>query len=429
MASLSVDHSVVKNLQQQADLLVQRFKNLMTKCEAHNSNHRNDHMTSGPIDASEPEVSPQDCQLKKHLWLHLQSSLLPHLQQQITTLSDALDPLKLWCNPFSQLEFLLVMQSEIEHTLDQVLSASEIICGPNSISRSVPINDQHLKEFKIYRLNGLSSTLGSLLRSIGYLFRFSYELIQLMNLTCKQYSSYQSMMTSYQAMVHPRETLLHHSSDALAWISSITKWLSASEFDLVQDKSRNKWAVHHKSQVSSLLEDLTGLINARARTQEELLDVDETLEGGPLSESAERVAKLLVPIFKLCRLFYKHLSAQGIDRKLLPLYTDMSSEQLNLIDLLPIQIDTQLYKLLCSLRNDVPFDQLVQQVLKLEAYFATPGYLILLHFAPILPNTRDGHPAHHQFVERLTVWNTHLNLAIHNVFDHLNTVQNNPQLS
>lgn len=129
--------------------------------------------------ASEPEIpSMSECELKKYLSHRQQSSLLrPHLQQHITTLSDSLHPLKLWHMPFSQLETVLVVQSDIENTLDQVLSASGAIF-PKLMDPSFPINDQYLKELKTNRLCGLFHAYRFVLGRISYVFRSSWELIQ-----------------------------------------------------------------------------------------------------------------------------------------------------------------------------------------------------------------------------------------------------------
>jgi len=368
--------------------------------------------------SSEPELPlMSECELKKYLLcLRQQSSLLPHLRQQIITLSDSLHPLNLWHNPSSQLDIVLVVQSEIENTLDQVLSASDVIC-PKLMDPSFPINDQYLKELKIYRLCGLFHAYDFVLWRIIHVFGSSWELILQLKLSTEQYTGYDSIAST-------RKSLVDFASDALARIDSVIKWLNASEFDLVQDDIQSQSAILNKHQINLQLRDLTGLINARALLEDEqYLEFNETLEG-PLSEPAEAVAKLLVPIFKLCRLFFKRLqSGRGIDRKLLPIFTNMSSKQLETIGDLPGTIDEQLEILLFCLRNNSPVYQLGNEVKKLKKYFADAGFLILLHFIPIISYIPDF-PTQNQFKAWLATWSIQLNLAINNVLNHLQHVQN-----
>jgi len=429
MAPLTVNHSPVENLRQQADLLVQRFKSLQIKCDRlrkeRNENVRTvDSISSdeeshiGPIASESKMPSMSECELEKYrLCLRQQSSLLPHLRQQIITLSDSLHPLNLWHNPSSQLDIVLVVQSEIENTLDQVLSASDVIC-PELTDPSFPINDQYLKELKIYRLFGIFHAYDFVLSRISYVSRSSRALILQLNLSTEQYTGYGSIAST-------RNSLVYSASDALTRIDSVLKWLSASEFDLVQDDIQSEWAIPHKHQINLHLRDLTGLINAGTlpKEHEEYIRLEKTLEG-PLSEPAEAVAKLLVPIFKLCRLFFKRLqSGRGIDRKLLPIFTHMSSEQLYTIGALPGNIDGQLDMLLCGLRNNSPAYQLGDDVKKLKQYFADAGFLILLHFIPIISYIPDF-PTQNQFKAWLATWSIQLNLAINNVLNHLQHVRN-----
>jgi len=379
-----------------ADLLIQRFLSLEKKCETYIDTER-----GGPID-----IIGQH-HLKEYHWLRLQSSLLPHLQQQIDSLSDSLHLSKLSEELDPQMELILVKQSQMRNALDQVLSAFDSICPqPLYIYR---VNDQYLKELKIYRINRLHDCFRHALRRIAFFSRTSSELIRQVKLLHKQYNG-----RSRTHVAHTSATLVHAASLVSNSVQTILKWLHGSEFDLVQDATPASGANYFKPEIDMRLTELMTLINATARCEEDgdYFAWDEfTIE--PLSKSVIEVAKLLAPIFKLCRLFFKHLSAPGIDRKSLPLYTHMSSQQLITITELPSAVHGHLDDIMDNLRCS----QLVgiaDEVIKLETSFDAPCNLILLHFVPILPNT-DCSPVRDEFRDWLTTWNTQFTLAINNV--------------
>ncbi|KAI9601203.1 hypothetical protein H4Q26_001007 [Puccinia striiformis f. sp. tritici PST-130] len=91
------------------------------------------------------------------------------------------------------------------------------------------------------------------------------------------------------------------------------EWLEGSEFDLV--RKHGPW----RCRINLQLEMLMDLINRTTQLEE-----DEE----HLSESATQLGKSLLPIIKLSRLFINKLMMRGMNKKYLPLFTEMRSDQM-----------------------------------------------------------------------------------------------------
>ncbi|KAI9603245.1 hypothetical protein H4Q26_002563 [Puccinia striiformis f. sp. tritici PST-130] len=142
-------------------------------------------------------------------------------------------------------------------------------------------------------------------------------------------------------------------------------------------------------------------------------------ERKPLSESATQLAKSVVPVMKLSRLFFDKMSRRGMNQKKLPLYTTMSSHQLNTIDELAQNIEGRLTTILRGLGDADTYHEpdtselLTEVVQEIEAHFDAGILLILLHFVPIIPDT-DGFPVQNYYKDWLATWNTQLSIAVNN---------------
>ncbi|KNZ47781.1 hypothetical protein VP01_614g1 [Puccinia sorghi] len=351
---------------QRVDLLIQRFSSLQKKCETYVETERR-----GPIDIIGQHHS------KEYHWLRLQSSLLPHLQQQIDDLLDS-------------------------------LHLSKLICP--KILNSYQVNDQYLKELKIYRINGLHNCFRQALQKIAIFSGTSSEPIQQLKMVNKQFTGrFRTRVANTGA------TLMNVASLVSSSVQTILKWLQGSEFDLVQDDSPLITSLDYKPLIDMRVPELMALINATARCEEDgdHFAWDEFGIEPLTSKSDIEVTKLLIPIFKLCRLFFKHLSVPGIDRKSLPLYTHMSSQQLRIITELPSAVHFHLDAIMDNLRVS-ELGEVVDQVINLEGTFGAACNLILLHFAPIVPNSGCS-PVRDEFRNWLTTWKTQFNIAVSNV--------------
>ncbi|KAA1103046.1 hypothetical protein PGT21_005023 [Puccinia graminis f. sp. tritici] len=191
--------------------------------------------------------------------------------------------------------------------------------------------------------------------------------------------------------------------------------LEGSEFDVVQVDWRYKF---NQSVINGHLRELLRRINPTTP-----LDEQNSMPGPQtLSEPVVNLTKSVLPVIKLCRLFFNKLSERGMNRKRLPLFTKMCSYQLDLISRLAGDIAGKLDRILSILRAaDTILDEhtirsLTKTVKALETHFETPFLLILLHFLPIIPDT-VGNPVQNYFKEWFAIWNTQFTLAIKNLLD------------
>ncbi|POW20470.1 hypothetical protein PSHT_03540 [Puccinia striiformis] len=115
--------------------------------------------------------------MKKDLRVRL--SLLPLLQEQITSLPHLLDPTCLQIKSESTLEVISENQSELDTTLPQIKDALN-----NLRSKSDPLvessereDDGHLEDFKGFRMISLDNCFRGLLHATTSLFEQSQKLI------------------------------------------------------------------------------------------------------------------------------------------------------------------------------------------------------------------------------------------------------------
>ncbi|POV95378.1 hypothetical protein PSHT_15692 [Puccinia striiformis] len=185
---------------------------------------------------------------------------------------------------------------------------------------------------------------------------------------------------------------------------------NGSEFDMVQLEWQNEKRGIHES-----LQKLSSMIKPSNLAAEE----ENRSKRKPLSESAIQLARSVVPIMKLSRLFFDKMSKQGMNQKKLPLSTTMCSDQLITISELAQHIDSQISTILESLGDADTYHEpdiskkLTEAVQQIETHFDAGIILILLHFVPIIPDT-DGFPVQNYYKDWLATWNTQLSIAVNN---------------
>ncbi|POV97635.1 hypothetical protein PSHT_14417, partial [Puccinia striiformis] len=144
---------------------------------------------SGSDDTS-TELSIEHVRTKKDILTELHSTLLPLFKEQISTISDALrhhDEVRK--DPGPTIRLVSKLQPELEKTLDQTIRAiNEII--PGQLPEPNQTHDQHFREFKIYRLYGLSSLVrGQLSNQNNYFFSDCKRFIEKLQLPRDNYES------------------------------------------------------------------------------------------------------------------------------------------------------------------------------------------------------------------------------------------------
>ncbi|POW15891.1 hypothetical protein PSTT_01841 [Puccinia striiformis] len=342
----------------QGDLVLAAYRIMASKCSPSNDER--------PLPTYNQRCIPIDqLRLRRDPLTQLESSLLPLLGNHLTRIQVLVEPHNLLKNPRSQLKLILDHQLELDQTLDQIISALHTIC-PTRTSDFLPTeeNDGHFEEYKVFRFDGLDHYI-------------------------------------------KRELL----EDA---IESTKQWFNGSEFDNVQ---AHWW--YQLEDIDEVLEKFSILIDPPDSMEEnEVGDEPVDNQSQSHSEGAIRLAKLVLPIIKLSRLFFKKLSRRGMNMKKFPLFTEMRSVQLRYLDDSAGQILihlTQLYEILESV--NIPFEvdtsgpDIIQIAEQIETDFQSFLYLILLHFLPQIPDNCRFTTQNYYAIWFVT-WNTQLTSAI-----------------
>ncbi|KAI7933609.1 hypothetical protein MJO28_017557 [Puccinia striiformis f. sp. tritici] len=197
-------------------------------------------------------------------------------------------------------------------------------------------------------------------------------------------------------------------TDALfEMIERAINWLKGSELDNIQVTWTNQ-----RPEIEDVLKKYLSFCNQRSGSHNQR-------QLKPFAERMLKLAKLVIPIIKLYRLFVNKLSEREMNRKQLPKFTTMRTHQLSTIEQLPEDVNNILLELLGVLRDSNPTEEqstyriLSRTIQSLDNKFKDPLLLILLYFLPILPDT-DGFPTQQYFNEWFAMWKTLFTIAISN---------------
>ncbi|KAH9467137.1 hypothetical protein H4Q26_000626 [Puccinia striiformis f. sp. tritici PST-130] len=366
---------------------------MSAKCEPSSSASRS------PSPARNASVDPLN--LKRDLLVQIESSLLSQLRQHIITLNELLKPADLLHKPTRKLKLISEIQSELDGTLDQIYSATSNIL-PSSTQASPAGNyDQHLNELKTFRLDRLHYHLTiSFLEEISTVCDAYCEVLQAMKFTTMNYDMNDDVFWARQHVIEATDTLFET-------IERVINWLKGSELDNIQVA----WTDQRPGN-QDMLNQYLSFSNQRSGSHNQ-----RQLE--PFAEQMFKLAKLVIPIIKLYRLFVNKLSERGMNRKQLPKFTMMRTHQLRTIDQLPEDVNNILWNLWGVLRDSNPTEEqstyriLSRTIQSLDNKFKDPLLLILIYFLPIVPDT-DGFPTRQYFNEWFATWKTLFTIAISN---------------
>ncbi|KAA1121664.1 hypothetical protein PGTUg99_013933 [Puccinia graminis f. sp. tritici] len=218
------------------------------------------------------------------------------LSQQITSLSESLDPSLLRSQPGPTLELILEILSGICESLDQIKDAfRKIPVCPQRSSKS-RLDDGHLRDFKDFRKIGLEKRIQDLVLRNQQLFRNSEDLILNLKL-----SSDEPKFPDEPDWI--RERIIHYTADSSEATKRLIEWIEGSELDIVQ----HGWMSYMRSIDSALVVEL---------------------ERFKLSDTQRELAEHILPILKLSRLLLKKLSKRGLSgEEGIGSYTELSSKQ------------------------------------------------------------------------------------------------------
>ncbi|KAA1076672.1 hypothetical protein PGT21_015294 [Puccinia graminis f. sp. tritici] len=328
----------------------------------------------------------------------LQSSLLPLLQGQINSLSLALDLSGLRDDPAPKLALILRIQAELDCTLDQIKYLVATLC-PNLQSMPKCTDDNHLKEFKSYRLCRLRTKFERILsEQICEISETADNIIEQMELSSAPSNSSCSDIASLKKSL---DLAVCGTSDT---IQSIADCFQASELAIAQDSWRDT-RLEIEDQHRSILMKLDRSTRLKRKSDHFV------------AQSVIQLARLSLPIFKLSKIFFAKFSERGLARERIPIHTAISSDQINIIAESVDSVAERLHEietfLDCANRRNGRSDQVITAAEILKGKFESPLFLVLLHFIPLIPDTEGLHRQKH-YQDWCVTWNTHMSLAIHN---------------
>ncbi|KNF01170.1 hypothetical protein PSTG_05524 [Puccinia striiformis f. sp. tritici PST-78] len=353
----------MENHREQGELVFQGFKQLASKCMI--PNDRRPSQSTGEM-VNVERVGPTEAKI---YLTQLQSNLLPLLHQQLTSLSGLLDHSDLQGDHLdSTLRSILVIQMEIEDSLDQIKGALYILC-PEKPDEVVPnqTDDQHDEHIKLFRLHGLNKLFTfQLFNNLRLRFWGSRRLIEQLGLAREE--------CHYPIDILSSRRIFSGYSDLIeSTLRKAIKWINGSELDNLQER----WSIHLMD-IDILLRDLSR----------------RSPPGNPKSAPAIELADSLIAVMKLSRMFFSKLSERGMNLKRLPMFTKMSSDQLEKLAQSASNLRNDLVKLRSILMSET-FNVNFRHGLLLETFnqlktSLEPALLsIFLYYIPIIPKDND----------------------------------------
>ncbi|KAH9457411.1 hypothetical protein MJO28_011713 [Puccinia striiformis f. sp. tritici] len=401
---LDVAPSDIPEDQLQGDLVRQGFARLATKCT------RNDRrawaapghsFSVGPVDA------------KKTILTHFKSSLTS-LLQQLLVMSFLLELSDLWNQRGPVLKTVLAVQSALEVTLDLIKSMSYTLCTEEVDLTFHQLDDQNDEVAKMFRLSGLDKSLTqNAFKNMRKFFSASSKLILRLGL-------------STETSNHPDDTsdtqsrLVRYGTRSRDAIECAMRWLDGSELDLVQ----RSWP-DDIDEIDSILDEFRMWTHPSNKIEQGNRSPRPAQQFGryPPSEPALQLAKSLIPVIKLTRLFFKKSYDWGLNSKRQPLFTKMSSDQLESLASAARSCGADLDEFRSALMyervpENFPRDMFKADIRSLQSELDTAMLLIVLYFVP------DEFPAQDPFKAWLIDWYTSFNLAMYNFEKRTGSVDN-----
>ncbi|KAI7938246.1 hypothetical protein MJO28_015166 [Puccinia striiformis f. sp. tritici] len=344
---------------------------------------------------------------KERLLNDLQYHLLPALRLHLANISRLLTPSYLCVGFESKIKRVLAIQLEIERTIDPIKSHINLLCPERSISATANrADDQHLKQFKSYRLRSLRAQFAE---ASTFIFRTFVEAFKILEDLIIRPVSYQNMP------YFPGDFLIDR---AFEYIDSTIECIKGSELDIVQCF----WRLELKNFGLMLLD--IRVLHYGFENEEEPTDQIWA------RESLIELADMAISLIKISNLFFTNLSTRGMNRKRLSHSTEMSSQQIESLAQSIGKVTSDLGDLIALLRtadeemvdNRAEVSQrLVSIVLNLKSRFDPPLLLVLLYLLPIVPDTDPSY-----YKSWFVTWNTQRILVTENFINLAKSLANSP---
>ncbi|KNE96521.1 hypothetical protein PSTG_10227 [Puccinia striiformis f. sp. tritici PST-78] len=369
------------------------------------------------IDRPDPPRNPSDDSdaRRRHLgdWNQRRSFTIDYSRTsylssmtKLTTLSLLLDDVGK--EPESILKRIAELQPEIDHNVAQIKSAVDVVC-PDALSSSDQANDQQLKQFKIYRLLKLKKMLSDFIQlRTCPVFTAASEHIKLMELSTA------SLRENRREACHYRVVIEH----ALDSIRLTINHLKGSEWDVAED-CRRYAVLAINSELDYIISNVNPLLELMKFTSS---------QDGKLSDPLIHHAQLVVPIFKLSKLFFKKSSRTRVNKKLVSPFTDMNSIQLSGLCQSARAVPGALkgiLSLLCSghgLPTDAAtYENVIRFAETMASLMETQVQLTVTYLVPLVPQTGVLLDQNY-YKDWFSLWDAQFTLAINNLIQYIKTI-------
>ncbi|KAH9460669.1 hypothetical protein MJO28_003628 [Puccinia striiformis f. sp. tritici] len=385
---LTTNISELRIHQHQGDLVILRFENLARKNDS----------TWKTRAKAVPGTGTEGIKLidsKRYSFRQLYSTLLPLASQQVNRLAELLVPADLRRDPILQLKLLSELQDEIDYNLDKIRDNAYVAIvesSPAALSSDGVIREQ--ESFRLFLLEDIENEFLDLL---GSTFRHASELIRMLGLSAE---------VSISNIGITRENVLEYTNRLDFKIMSLQHSLSHTDLDNSDHVIAHIDSAHHRTLL--LIQDE--------------LAIPARLPSLPQIDPRFQVAKLVIPITKLSKLFFLKLLRREMDiRYPRPLPTGAYPETAVLHEL-PSMAVHQLQMILISLTDSyLPEGQAGHLSLRalgdnlcLGAYALKTCFRRYLVAVNCFLDTRGGMATQKTWFR---TWDTLITLAIHNLVD------------
>ncbi|KAI7937623.1 hypothetical protein MJO29_014938 [Puccinia striiformis f. sp. tritici] len=336
----------------------------------------------------------------------LQFHLLPALHLQFADISNSLRPSCLQAGDKLKLKRLLGIHDDIERTIDEVQSHINILCPDirTIYTTAHRADDQHLKQFKSYRLHNLRILFVSAVPFIYLIFSDAYRLLERLIIHPETYKTSPNF---------PGDFLIERTFFYIHWM---IECIRGSDLDIAQWF----WRDHLKS-FDNLLIEVKMLVDPHTyyKIENEVKEPTQKV----VSEPVIHLADVATTLIRLSHLFFTKLSTRWMNKKRLPYSTEMSSEQIESLAESIRKVTTDITEFTGLLRTaDQQMidnqDELSQGFIKigtnLKSRFDPPLLVILLYLLPIIPETSLGLPDQNYYKDWFVTWNTQRLLVTEN---------------
>jgi hypothetical protein len=197
-------------------------------------------------------------------------------------------------------------------------------------------------------------------------------------------------------------------------------WLVASDFQHIRDLWLNKVLSINKTLVDCLF-----LINPLDTQDHKNQASQASIECSLVSlriKPVIQVAKSVIPVIKLARMFFKKLLERAMNsNQQLPFSTEMDSDQLNFLSGTATHVCSSFNQILETLKinkqGNYNGGMVILQATKIQHDLQESLFYVLLYFVPQIPETQAGFPGQADYRKWFIFWFTDLNLAIQNLID------------